>query len=192
MFELGPSIAVQRAANNTARSGPVVAVRPGLPQTGSVRYSNNVSVEQLDPTERTYSPGRTAAWLAKQVELGLTTVDLSISQYRILSILAEGSAQSSALAERLAVRPPSVTAVIDGLVTRGLVERTHREDDRRRVSLELTTEGLSVLASADEAVNGRLEQISSGLGAKGSARALSCLSHWHDAMVLYRAARAKK
>ncbi len=150
-----------------------------------------MSVEQLGPTARTYNPGRTAAWLAKQVELGLATVDLSISQYRILSILAEGSAQSSALAERLAVRPPSVTAVIDGLVTRGLVERTHREDDRRRVSLELTTEGLRVLASADDAVNGRLEQISSSLGAKGSARALSCLSRWHEAMVLYRAARAK-
>ncbi len=66
---------------------------------------------------------------------------------------------SSSLAERLAVRPPSVTAVIDGLVTRGFVDRTHSEDDRRRISLGITPEGETVLAAADRAVNDRLEQI---------------------------------
>ncbi len=150
-----------------------------------------MSVEQLETPARVYNPGRTAAWLAKQVELGLATVDLSLSQYRILAILAEGSAQSSSLAERLAVRPPSVTAVIDGLVSRGLVERAHREDDRRRVALELTTQGQELLASADRAVNDRLEQIAGALGAKAGSRALACLARWHDAMVSYRAARAK-
>lgn len=149
-----------------------------------------MSVEQLETPARVYNPGRTAAWLAKQVELGLATVDLSLSQYRILAILAEGSAQSSALAERLAVRPPSVTAVIDGLASRGLVERTHREDDRRRVALELTTQGHELLVLADQAVNKRLEQIAGSLGTKAGARALASLARWHEAMVAFRAARA--
>ena len=148
-----------------------------------------MSIEQLETPARLRNPGRTAAWLSKQVELGLGDVDLSLSQYRILGILAEGSAVSSALAERLAVRPPSVTSVIDGLVARRLVERTHSEDDRRRVALGLTPEGEALLKAADQAVNGRLEQIAAHLGAKQSSRAIEDLALWHDALVAYRAAR---
>jgi len=141
-----------------------------------------VSIEQLDPPARVYNPGRTVAWLAKQVEIALTDVDLSLSQYRILGVLVEGSAVSSALAERLAVRPPSVTSVIDGLVARGLVERTHSEDDRRRVALALTPEGVAVLETANQAVNDRLEDIASGLGSTKGSKALDNLSLWHDAL----------
>ncbi len=149
-----------------------------------------MTVEQLDTPSRVHNPGRTAAWLAKQVELGLATVDLSCSQYRILGILAEGSEMSSSLAERLAVRPPSVTAVIDGLVTRGLVDRTHNENDRRRISLGITPEGETVLTSADRAVNERLEQIAGGLpSARSSARALDDLALWHQALLIHRASR---
>jgi long-chain acyl-CoA synthetase len=149
-----------------------------------------MSIEQLATPARVQNPGRTAAWLAKQVEIALSTVDLSLSQYRILGLLAEGSAMSSSLAERLAVRPPSVTAVIDGLVARGLVERTHSEDDRRRISLGITKSGQTVLDSADRAVNERLEQIAGGLGsARSTARAMDNLSLWHEALVIHRAAR---
>jgi DNA-binding MarR family transcriptional regulator len=148
-----------------------------------------VSLEQLETRARVDNPGRTAAWLAKQVEIGLATVDLSLSQYRILGVLAEGSAMSSSLAERLAVRPPSVSAVIDGLVTRGLVARTHSEDDRRRISLGLTADGEALLGEADRAVGERLEQIASGLGAKSAAKALESLALWHEALVTHRASR---
>ena len=58
--------------------------------------------------------GRIAAWLSKVVELALAPVDLSMPQYRVLAILAGGSAAASGLAKSLDVRPPSVTALIDG------------------------------------------------------------------------------
>src|ERR1035437_5415210 len=95
--------------------------------------------------------GRTAAWLAKQVEIGLGSVDLSLPQYRVLGLLDESPAFSSALAERLAVRPPSVTAIVDGLVARGLVERRPVESDRRRVGHALTENGLSATNAAGAA-----------------------------------------
>lgn len=137
------------------------------------------------------SVGRTAAWLAKQVEISLAEVDLSLSQYRMLGLLDEGSAVSSALAKRLAVRPPSVTAVIDGLVTRGLVVRGHAEDDRRRVSHELTDLGKRLLAQADTAVNGRLELLANRLpGARARERAIEDLTLWQQAMTLHREALA--
>ena len=103
------------------------------------------------------SLGRTAAWLGKQVEIGLGTVDLSLPQYRVLGLLDEHSAVSSDLAERLAVRPPTVTAVVDGLVARGLVERRTVVTDRRLVDHVLTAEGRRLLAAADNAVHARLE-----------------------------------
>jgi long-chain acyl-CoA synthetase len=130
--------------------------------------------------------GRTAAWLAKQVELALVSADLSLPQYRILGLLTEGSAVSSALAERLAVRPPSITAVVDGLVSRGLVERRHAEDDRRRVAHVLTAKGEKLLGTANEAVDSRLAGIAGSLETEElTARALEGLALWRQAMAAY-------
>ena len=88
---------------------------------------------------------RALARLARHVEHTLASIDLSLPQYRALSLLGDGSTASSALAGRLAVSPPSVTAVIDGLVARGLVERQADPDDRRRLTLLLTPAGVKLL-----------------------------------------------
>jgi DNA-binding MarR family transcriptional regulator len=131
--------------------------------------------------------GRTAAWLAKQVELGLSEVDLSLPQYRILWLLDSGPSGSSSLAERLAVRPPSVTSVVDGLVARGLVERSHSEGDRRQVSHVLTAAGRGALAGADRAVDHRLADIAGCLDDAACGRqALDALDLWQDAMLAHR------
>ena len=134
--------------------------------------------------------GRTAAWLAKQVEIGLGTVDLSLPQYRVLAMLEETSALSSDLAERLAVRPPTVTAVVDGLVTRGLVERRTVEGDRRRVDHVLTDAGREVLARADTAVDARLYEIAGHLDSPADTEQALCgLALWRRALVASRLAR---
>ena len=134
--------------------------------------------------------GRTVAWLAKQAEIGLATMDLSLAQYRVLGLLSEGSAVSSAVAERLAVRPPSVTALIDGLVARGLVDRRTIEGDRRRVSLVVTDEGRRAIAAADAVVDARLEGIAEMIGDDdGGAGAVAGLARWLPAMRAYHEAR---
>jgi long-chain acyl-CoA synthetase len=134
--------------------------------------------------------GRTAAWLAKQVEIGLGTVDLSLPQYRILGMLDESSAVSSDLAERLAVRPPTITAVVDGLVARGLVERRTVATDRRRVDHVLTRDGRRVLDAADRAVHDRLREIAATAGdPEATRRAFDGLVVWREALVAYRKAR---
>jgi len=162
-----------------------------------IRYPNSVAPERRRRTKPASAPappvtaapaaiGRTAAWLAKQVELALVSADLSLPQYRILGLLTEGSAVSSALAERLAVRPPSITAVVDGLVSRGLVERRHAEDDRRRVAHVLTAKGEKLLATANEAVDSRLAGIAGSLETDElTARALEGLELWRHAMAAY-------
>jgi DNA-binding MarR family transcriptional regulator len=127
--------------------------------------------------------GRVAAWLSKRVEVALGQVELTLPQYRVLGILAEGSAAASGLADRLAVRRPSITALIDGLVARGFVDRRQEDTDRRRVELRLTPEGISTLARADVAVDEYLIAIAGHLPDKEEAMALRSLELWARAMV---------
>jgi len=105
-------------------------------------------------------PGRTIARLARLVELAVATVDITLSQYRVLGILGDGHEAASALAEKLAVSRPSLTGVVDGLVARGLVLRNPNGSDRRRVEVDLTEAGRAVLLAADAAVDQRMERIS--------------------------------
>jgi long-chain acyl-CoA synthetase len=130
--------------------------------------------------------GRVAAWLAKRVEVALAGVDLTLPQFRVLGLLAEGSSAASGLADRLAVRRPSITAVVDGLVARGLVDRRQEDSDRRRVSLRLTDEGVRVLGEADRAVDAYLESIAGHLPDKDEATALRSLELWARAMAAHR------
>ena len=105
----------------------------------------------------------------------MAQVELTLPQYRVLGILAEGTAAASGLADRLAVRRPSITALIDGLVARGLVDRRQEDADRRRVELRLTAEGTSTLARADAAVDEYLVAIAGHLPDKDEAMALRSL-----------------
>jgi long-chain acyl-CoA synthetase len=143
-----------------------------------------------DPSADPRTIGRTAAWLAKQVEIGLGTVDLSLPQYRILGLLDEHSAVSSVVAERLAVRPPTVTAVVDGLVARGLVERHPVAGDRRRMDLVVTDEGLAALATADAAIEGRLREVAGAMADPvATDEAFAGLASWRRAFVAYTRAK---
>jgi long-chain acyl-CoA synthetase len=132
--------------------------------------------------------GRVAAWLSKRVEVALAGMDLTLPQYRVLGILAEGSAAASGLADRLAVRRPSITALIDGLVARDLVDRRQEDADRRRVALRLTDEGARILAEADRTVDDYLVSIAGHLPDEDEAMALHSLELWARAMTASRQA----
>ena len=132
------------------------------------------------------SYGRVAAWLSKRVEVALGTIDLTLPQYRVMGILAEGSSAASGLADRLAVRRPSITAIVDGLVAKGLVDRRQEDSDRRKVAVRLTEDGVRVLAEADQAVDAYLVSIAQHLPAKEEATALRSLTLWGRAMTASR------
>lgn len=126
--------------------------------------------------------GRIAARLGKQVERALGDVDLSLSQYRLLAYLSDGPSQASTLAERLIVSRPSVTALADGLVERGLITREGAEADRRRVMHVLTDDGREVLASADGAIERRLAALAGRLPETERRRASAGLEAWGKAL----------
>jgi DNA-binding MarR family transcriptional regulator len=150
--------------------------------------SPDISEPDLDETRLAAArgPGRAIARLARQLEHGLGSVDLTLPQYRVLALLADGSAASSHLAERLAVSPPSVTGVVDGLVARGLVIRKPHPTDRRRLDLDLTPEGRTLLVEADESVNARLDAIAAHLDRSDARTAMTSLKAWHTGLDGYR------
>ena len=129
------------------------------------------------------------ARLARQVEVAVATVDLTLPQYRVLGILGGGPEASSVLADKLAVSRPSVTGVVDGLVLRGLARRDHDAADRRRIGIELTDDGRRLLAQADTEVERRLDELAAHLDDPGPA--FAGLGLWLKALDAHRSARRR-
>ena len=78
----------------------------------------------------------------------IASVDESITmpQFRLLVVLStRGPLKLTVLAEYLDARPPSVTRMIDRLVSAGLVDRQTSPVSRREVILDLTDAGASVV-----------------------------------------------
>lgn len=68
--------------------------------------------------------------------------DLSVPQFRTLAFLSRHPGSSlSAAAEFIGLTLPTMSVLVDGLVQRGLVDRTTDQHDRRRVLLTLTDAG---------------------------------------------------
>lgn len=85
------------------------------------------------------------------------TTGLSGAQLFVLQQLAEAPAQSlNELAARTHTHQSSVSTVVTRLVARRLVTRRRAPEDGRRIVLELTAAGHSLLARAPETAQGRL------------------------------------
>lgn len=100
---------------------------------------------------------RTLALVARSLERAAG--DLTLPQYRVLLLVAGGDRRASRLAGRLAVAKPTVTAVVDGLVERGLVVREPEPEDRRATRLVITRAGRRALERAERAMTRRLAQL---------------------------------
>ncbi len=70
-----------------------------------------------------------------------------------------GEERASALASRLALARPTVSATIDTLVERALLERTAVDGDRRAVRLSLTELGRDTMEDAERGMRARLDEL---------------------------------
>ncbi len=125
---------------------------------------------------------RAAASLARLLEITLGDVGLSLPQYRLLGYLSRGSSAASPAARELSTSRPSVTALVDGVVAKGLVERLPDPGDRRKITLAMTSTGFAVLAEADTVISARLQYVASYLPDDGAEQALEGLGLWSQAL----------
>ena len=80
----------------------------------------------------------------------LAAIGLSPRQYVLLAVLgSDAPASQLELAELCGLLPAQVVPVLDEMESRGLVERTRSETDRRRSVVRVTAAGRKLLVKAD-------------------------------------------
>jgi len=82
--------------------------------------------------------------------------ELSLAQYRILSAIASGNEQASKIAALLAVGKPTVSATVEALCQRGLLDRCSASGDQRAVVLSLTAQGMEILEQVEAKMTARI------------------------------------
>jgi DNA-binding MarR family transcriptional regulator len=85
--------------------------------------------------------------------------ELSLAHYRVLSAIASGEARASRIAERLALGKPTVSAAVEALCQRGLLDRAGLQADQRVVTLGLTPQGREVLDRVEHTMSARLDDV---------------------------------
>ncbi len=110
-----------------------------------------------DPTRavREVLQAAAAANLVIARRLGLTLTDLTAFDH----LLAGSPMGTGELAERLGMRSPSATAVLDRLESAGLVHRSPHPTDRRRVVVEVSAGGRARAEAALDALVGELDAL---------------------------------
>jgi DNA-binding MarR family transcriptional regulator len=110
-----------------------------------------------DPDPDLLSAVEATLWLARVLER--TEAPLTTSQFRIMRRAAAGGERAARLAERLAVRKPTLTALADGLVGAGYLVRETDKADRRVVRLSLTAAGQQALAETERIYTAKFTEL---------------------------------
>jgi DNA-binding MarR family transcriptional regulator len=87
--------------------------------------------------------------------------DLTLGQLRLLFLLRSGPQPMGAIAEVFDLSSTAATGFVDRVERHGLLERRHRQDDRRIVECVLTPDGQHLL---EEVLGVRIESVRTALG----------------------------
>lgn len=95
----------------------------------------------------------THSWLMNKINEILSGFDLTPQQFNLLRILRgqyPSPASISLLKERMLDKMSDASRLVDRLIQKGFVERKICKQDRRKVDVIITKEGLQVLKKIDE------------------------------------------
>lgn len=127
-------------------------------ESGEGKFARSVDPELLERVAYAYSramtvldPVRLEGWDARGITLG---------QLRLLYILfSEGNVPVGYLAERMGVRPSTVTGMMNRLSRQRLIRRRTDPRDRRVVRVELTPAGREAVCELSAAATGYLGEL---------------------------------
>ena len=128
-------------------------------------------------TEAVLNVHFTSHWLYRLFQEQLSGFDISSEQYNILRILRGnrgGTYNLCEVQERMLNRTANATRLVEKLRRRGLVSRQPNEEDRRRVDIAISPEGLALLAEMDEPTKEMNRRTAQAL-TSGEARTLTQL-----------------
>ncbi|WP_424940364.1 homoprotocatechuate degradation operon regulator HpaR [Aliiroseovarius sp. S253] len=114
----------------------------------------------------------------------LDDIGLTVQQWRVIRVLAEGKACcATELADRCVLMPPSLSRILKTLTERGLIERIEDTDARRR-RVQITPEGCRRYTAMSQKASGIYEDLEEKFGTEKMETLLDLLNE------LYNVARA--
>lgn len=116
-------------------------------------------------------------WVFEDFNATLGPLELRPVDFSILTIVKENPGLSQmALSQVLGVVRSALVPTLDGLESRGLLERTPSANDRRSHALYLTPEGTALLERADAFVQQHEKRLIKKVGAGGHKQLLQILA----------------
>jgi DNA-binding MarR family transcriptional regulator len=100
---------------------------------------------------------------------------MTLPQYRVLTLITNSPERASRIAQAADVTRPSLTGLLDGLVTKGWVARSDVDGDRRGVSLAITPAGEVAYDHAQAAMAAAVQELVGDADGKTARRALDGL-----------------
>ena len=111
--------------------------------------TNDASPEDFTGRSFGYLIVRLGEMVMERGEMTLAPLNLTPREYNAMTCILDGEGMSQQdLSRKLGLYAPRMVPLIDGLQTRGLVERTISASDRRRHVLSLTSGGRKLLTRA--------------------------------------------
>jgi DNA-binding MarR family transcriptional regulator len=118
-------------------------------------------------------------------EMRLHRKGLSISQFRALVWVDRHPSDTlSSLAEHLGASLSTASRIVAGMVAKGFLTRTGRDDDRRQVSLGMTSKGQAVLDATRAATHSEIAARLAHLTPMEQASILEAMSILRSVFVL--------
>jgi DNA-binding MarR family transcriptional regulator len=127
---------------------------------------------------------RALAFASRTLEKALD--QMTLPQYRVLTLIANSPERASRIAQTADVTRPSMTGLVDGLVAKGWVTRSDVDGDRRGVSLAITPQGAKAYDTAQHAMASAVQELLGHADAKTARRALDGLVAFHQALLAKR------
>ena len=121
----------------------------------------------------------TSHFLYRLIQEGLREFEISNEQYNILRILRGNPGPPYCLSDvraRMLNKTANATRLVEKLRRRGLVSRELNEQDRRRVDLRITDEGLDLLNELDRPVNQVHERVVAALSVEDATKLAELLA----------------
>lgn len=104
---------------------------------------------------------RSMACLSRIFEQVCRDSGLSLPQYRLLLFLRHGPRRAGELAARVAIKRPTLTALVAGLEKEHRLRRVADERDGRGVRIEITAAGTAALEATESDLVAVVEQLAS-------------------------------
>lgn len=106
--------------------------------------------------------------------------EITPQQYNVLRILRGAHPESlptMEIAERMVEKTPGITRLLDRLEEKGLIARERPAEDRRRVLISISSEGVALLSSLEDPVRKVTRAVLNGLSGEQVEQLYAMLRH---------------